>query len=193
MLTFLFAALAQLAAVPPASPPPPLVRMASPPEPAAAAAAKVGTDREMIRSYERHGPDAGRGRLIEAVWPQIEALRAHHAKRLAGIYFDEDGALVLRLLGRTPVANTQLETAAGALPVRFRTGWLLTDREVMQRMAAKLPELRRLLPDMTGAAVDERSGRLFITYPGADARITAREGEISRLIGAPVWIGVPGA
>lgn len=193
MIAAVFVLFAEMAAAPPASapPPPPLIRPAEPVPPRAVGAATlVATEKEAIRAYDMDMGSA-RGRIAGEVWPQIEALRERFARRLAGIYFDGDGALVLRLLGDKPVADRLLRGKSGALPVRFRTGWRLTDKQVMRKLHPMLPELRRRLPNMTSATVDERTGMLFLIVPGFDAATKAREKELSKLIGAPVWIGVP--
>jgi hypothetical protein len=122
-----------------------------------------------VKTYAQEtGLDVEESRLAlareELAAPQISALRAEFADRIAGLFWVRLPAhhIVVRLTGSGHVPRRSIQTEAGTVPVEFVTGAAATAEELSAALGAAGPELRKMLPELTGAWVDERTGKVVL-------------------------------
>jgi hypothetical protein len=121
----------------------------------------------------------------------IEALREEFKHRLAALYWEDypNQAIHVRLTGAAAVAPREIHTDAGPVPVVFELGAVMTLAEQKDKLRASWPSLKKMLPGLIGASVNERFGFVGIDVrsEGGDARPYADEkASVERLLGMPV-------
>lgn len=149
-----------------------------------------------VTTYAREaGIGLGEARLAlareELAVPHISALRVEFADRLAGLFWARSPAqhIVVRLTGDGYVANREIKTEAGAVPVRFVTGVAATTVQLTARLQAAVPVLQKLIPEISGAWVDETTGRivLAVAAPQTSKHVYDTErATIEAVVGFPV-------
>lgn len=127
----------------------------------------------------------------ELAAPQIDALRAEFSGRIAGLFWVRLPAqhIVVRLTGSGHVPHREIRTDAGIVPVEFVTGADATVEQLAAALTAAGPDLRSTIPELTGAWVDETTGRIVLDVaspaPSKQAYDTERAA-IEKLMGFPV-------
>jgi hypothetical protein len=149
-----------------------------------------------VKTYAQEtGLDVEESRLAlareELAAPQISALRAEFADRIAGLFWVRLPAhhIVVRLTGSGHVPRRSIQTEAGNVPVEFVTGAAATAEQLSAALSAAGPDLRKMLPELTGAWVDERTGKvvLDVASPAVSKRAyDAERAAIEKLVGFPV-------
>lgn len=127
----------------------------------------------------------------ELAVPHISALKSEFADRLAGLFWARSPAqhIVVRLTGDGYVANREIKTEAGVVPVRFVTGAAATTVQLTARLQAAMPVLQELIPEISGAWVDETTGRIVLTVaaPQTSKHVyDAERATIEAVVGLPV-------
>lgn len=123
--------------------------------------------------------------------PQINALRAEFADRLAGVFWVRLPAqhIVVRLTGTGHVPERKIQTDAGAVPVKFLTGAAATTKQLAAALSSAGPKLRSAIPELNGTWVDETTGTIVLDIASSPASRRAYETEradIEKMIGFPV-------
>jgi hypothetical protein len=149
-----------------------------------------------VKTYAQEtGLDVEESRLAlareELAAPQISALRAEFVDRIAGLFWVRLPAqhIVVRLTGSGHVPRRNIQTEAGAVPVEFVTGAAATAERLDAALSAAGPYLRKLIPEVTGAWVDETTGKIVldVASPAASERTyDAERATIEKLMGFPV-------
>lgn len=125
----------------------------------------------------------------------VRELRETYARRLAGIFWDQqEGAesrLVLRLTGDEPVDTRKLTICGEPLTVEFISRQMHTREELQKLHADNLGWFRSKFPGLQGTYADERTGEIVLEIytpdaEGTDVGALRREAE-SRL-GAPLRV-----
>lgn len=156
-----------------------------------------------VKTYAQEtGLDVEESRLAlareELAAPQISALRAEFADRIAGLFWVRLPAqhIVVRLTGSGQVPRRNIKTEAGNVPVEFVTGAAATAEQLGAALSAAGPDLRKLIPELTGAWVDETTGRIVldVASPAVSKRAyDAERAVIEKLMGFPVEFRLPPA
>ncbi|WP_155760471.1 S1 family peptidase [Stenotrophomonas maltophilia] len=121
----------------------------------------------------------------------IDDLREEFKGRLAALYWEDypNQAIHVRLTGAAAVAPRKIQTSAGPVPVVFELGAVMTLDEQNKKLRASWPSLKKMLPGLIGAGVNERFGYVAIDIrsESGDARPYADEkASVERLLGMPV-------
>lgn len=127
----------------------------------------------------------------ELAAPEISALRAEFADRIAGLFWVRLPAqhIVVRLTGSGYVPRRKIQTEAGIVPVEFVTGAAATAEQLGAVLSAAGPDLRNTIPELTGAWVDEKTGKIVldVASPAVSKRAYDTErAAIEKLMGFPV-------
>lgn len=121
----------------------------------------------------------------------IDDLREEFKGRLAALYWEDhpNQAIHVRLTGAAAVAPRKIQTSAGPVPVVFELGAVMTLDEQNNKLRASWPSLKKMLPSLIGAGVNERFGYVAIDIrsESGDALPYADEkASVERLLGMPV-------
>ncbi|WP_421570046.1 S1 family peptidase [Stenotrophomonas sp. PD6] len=156
-----------------------------------------------VKTYAQEtGLDVEESRLAlareELAAPQISALRAEFADRIAGLFWVRLPAqhIVVRLTGSGHVPPRNIQTEAGIVPVEFVTGAAATADRLGAALSAAGPDLRKLVPELSGAWVDETTGKIVldVASPAVSKRAyDAERAAIEKLMGFPVEFRFPPA
>ncbi|GEM_PF-1800659 len=127
----------------------------------------------------------------ELAAPQISALRAEFSARMAGLFWVRlpSQRVVVRLTGSGDVVPRKIKTEAGIVTVDFVTGAAATADELGAALSAAGPSLRKAVPDLHGAWVDETTGKIVLDVASTAASKRAYDRErtaIEKLMGFPV-------
>lgn len=127
----------------------------------------------------------------ELAVPHIGALRAEFGERIAGLFWVRlpTQHIVVRLTGTGQVARREIQTAAGSVPVEFVTGAAATVEQLGAAHTAANADLRNRVPGLTGAWVDETTGKIVLDVATPALSKRAYETEraiIEKLMGFPV-------
>lgn len=122
---------------------------------------------------------------------RISELRTEFADRLAGLFWARSPTqrIVVRLTGNRQVADRNIQTDAGVVPVTFVTGAAFTAAALEASLQAAGPKLRKAIPELSGAWVDETTGTIVldVAAPEASTRsFDAERGAIEKAMGFPV-------
>lgn len=160
----------------PASAPAPAAAPASAPAAAPAAATTTTTP------AEEADLDTG---------PIVERIRARHAQRLAGLYYErEQRRIVVRLTGAEPVPPETHELAGGTVQVVYEPGAAHSFAELNRILADSAAKIAAALPTAHARYVDERSGAIVIAIAPDSTGGKAKEAELTEALGVPVRIEV---
>lgn len=137
-------------------------------------------------------------RLQEVSAPYVSKLRREFADRIAGLYRESDGdyRLVVRLKGRTPVADRWIGSGRDRMRIQFLSGAPATLAQTLEKVAANMPAIGAQLPGLMGAGVDERTGEVMLDVyaVGKDVeRARTAEPAVERLLGHPVRLEISSA
>lgn len=121
----------------------------------------------------------------------IEASRGEFKHRLAALYWEDypNQTIHVRLTGAAAVSPRTIHTGAGPVPVVFELGAVMTLAEQEDKLRASWPSLKRMLPGLIGAGINERFGFVAIDVrsEGDDVGPYADEkADVERLLGMPV-------
>jgi hypothetical protein len=158
--------------------------------------AAIGQDAaEYAKIYKVTQAEAMR-RIIaqQASVPFTDALARGYADRLAGLYFEHEGALrlVILLTGDAPVPDRTIDAAGLTIPVTFRTGARATRRQIIAAIEAHQADIRATLDGPPGLGVDVRTGAMLIVVKPSDSKGEGGAGALAdkfaALTGVPVEI-----
>jgi hypothetical protein len=101
--------------------------------------------------------------LMEQARQTMFTLRAYAGDKLAGIYWEHQPALRIRLrLAGEPDEALSKAIAQSPVPVIVQADALFSREEAKERFDLALPLLRERVPELQGAYVDERTGEAVL-------------------------------
>lgn len=113
----------------------------------------------------------------------VEELRRDYEDRFSGLYWTDfpNQGITVRLTGLSPVRDRVFSTDAGPILVRFQTGAQLTLKELSDRLQKAMPMLKKTIPSLQGAWIDEIEGNVVLEVMTNSADRQVFESEQNKL------------
>lgn len=127
------------------------------------------TSDQEAHTYSRtHGTTLGeaerRLQLQEELGSQVSKIRDEFKDTFAGMYLDNgpDYRIVVRLKGGAVIQDRLINLPSGQIKVAFKGGASATREELLKALEDNKEALRKMIPEIQGTGIDERTGEIVI-------------------------------